>query len=182
MCGLELRSMIGTAAVRLASGGAMKIMLVRHGIAVEREEFSGEDRERPLTEKGRRRARRAFRGLQRLYPHVDRILTSPAVRAHHTARLLCREYPRAELETTDLLLSGGLDYQALVTLLGNKASDITALVGHEPDLTQLASLLLGAPELPCELSKAGVLVIDVSESGRTLETLLTPRILRRVYG
>lgn len=160
----------------------MKIMLVRHGIAVDREEFAGEDRDRPLTEKGRRRARRAFRGLQRLYPEIDRILTSPAVRAHHTARLLRREYPGAQLETTDLLQIGGLDFQALVELIGSQASDVTALVGHEPDLTRLASLLLGAPDLPVELCKAGVLVIDMTEDGRTLETLLTPRVLRRVYG
>ena len=160
----------------------MKIMLVRHAIAVDREEFGGEDRERPLTEKGRRRARRAFRGLQRLYPKIDRILSSPAVRANHTARLLRREYPEADLEVTDLLLPGGLDFQALISLIEQRPSDVIALVGHEPDLTQLAALFLGAPELPLELSKAGVLVMDLAESGRTVETLLTPRILRRVYG
>lgn len=160
----------------------MKIMLVRHAIAVDREEFGGEDRDRPLTEKGRRRARRAFRGLQRLYPEIDRILSSPAVRAHHTARLLRREYSDADMEVTELLSPGGLDFQALVALIEQKPAAVVALVGHEPDLTQLAALFLGAPDLPLELSKGGVLVLDLDEAGRTVETLLTPRVLRRVYG
>ena len=166
----------------MAQEERMKIMLVRHGIAVERGEFTGEDGDRPLTEKGRRRARRAFRGLGRLYPHLDRILSSPAVRAYHTARLLRREYSKAPLETTDLLLPGGLDFQALLALIESQPAEAVALVGHEPDLTQLAALLLGAAALPLELSKAGVLVIDSTINGRTIETLLTPRVLRRVYG
>lgn len=157
----------------------MKIMLVRHAIALDREEFHGEDRDRPLTEKGRKRARRAFAGLRRLYPEITHIITSPALRAHHTARLLRREYPDAELSAADFLLPESLDFEALLLALEGK--ECAAIVGHEPDLTQTAALLLGVSNLPLELSKAGVLVIDDSEGRRTLESLLTPRILRRVY-
>ncbi|MBI5672864.1 MAG: histidine phosphatase family protein, partial [Nitrospirae bacterium] len=44
----------------------MDCILVRHGIAVEPDEWEGAEENRPLTEKGKRRARQAAEGLAAL--------------------------------------------------------------------------------------------------------------------
>jgi phosphohistidine phosphatase len=160
----------------------MKILLIRHAIAVAREEFQGSDLDRPLTDKGKKRARRAFAGLERIYPGIQKIFTSPAVRAHHSARLLKRQYPEAEVHLSDLLLPEAQDDDSILSLIQSHMADTIAIVGHEPNLTRLAGTMLGSHSLPFELSKAGVLVIETDETGSRMESLLTPRILRRVYG
>jgi phosphohistidine phosphatase len=58
----------------------MQLLIVRHAIAMEREEFAKTgrpDSDRPLTDTGRRRMRKNARGLQRISPHPDLIATSP---------------------------------------------------------------------------------------------------------
>ena len=50
----------------------MKLLLIRHAIAVEREAFEGDDGKRPLTREGIGRMRRAARGLARVAAGVLR--------------------------------------------------------------------------------------------------------------
>jgi phosphohistidine phosphatase len=54
-----------------------------------------------------------------------------------------------------------------------------ALVGHEPDLGQLAARLIGAPAGAVSLKKAGVALVALPEDGRAarLQLLLSPRSL-----
>ena len=52
----------------------MNLYLMRHAIAVEPDEFF-EDRERPLSEKGRRRMGKIARNLEKLDLSFDLILT-----------------------------------------------------------------------------------------------------------
>ena len=69
----------------------MQLLVIRHAIAMEREEWakSGRpDSDRPLTDTGRRRMRKNARGLQRVSPHPDVIATSPWLRAADTARVV----------------------------------------------------------------------------------------------
>ena len=119
--------------------------MIRHATAVERIEDASEadDAARPLTDRGRRRFRRAVRGMRRLGLGVDRVLHSPWTRAVQTADLLGRLVdgdladarratphlaapPRGEL-FADLVATGG---------------DRVAVVGHEPWLGELVALLL----------------------------------------
>ena len=55
----------------------MDCVLLRHGIAVERDEWEGPDGDRPLTEHGAKRVRQVAAGLSRLDvqpTHVFRVL------------------------------------------------------------------------------------------------------------
>src|SRR5690349_1646647 len=75
----------------------MRIVVVRHAIAVAPEEFVSADRPdeaRPLTAKGRRRMRRAARGLHRLVPTLDLLAASPYRRAQETAEIVAAAYGR----------------------------------------------------------------------------------------
>jgi 8-oxo-dGTP diphosphatase len=64
------------------------VLLVRHASAGERGEWEGDDRARPLDEKGKLQADRLV-GLLDGY-RIDRILSSPAVRCVATAEPLAR--------------------------------------------------------------------------------------------
>jgi hypothetical protein len=79
----------------------MDLLIVRHGIAEDRETFTTTgkgDAERPLTDTGRRRFRRSARGLKRLVESIDLLGTSPLVRAVETGSILQDVLGRAQIE------------------------------------------------------------------------------------
>lgn len=61
---------------------------VRHGPAVDAQEWRGPDFDRLLTEKGRERMARVANRLAKLHRTLDAIVTSPLVRAKQTASII----------------------------------------------------------------------------------------------
>jgi len=163
----------------------MNLYLMRHGLAVERGTCGYDsDRERPLTSKGERKVRRVAEALMKMEISFDAILSSPLIRSRQTADLLTDEMnSKEEVQLAEHLSPGG----SMKSLVGHLArlsgspQDIL-LVGHEPDLGQLAaSLLTGGDTVSLVFKKGGVakLAIDSLRVGRcaTLEWLLTSRQL-----
>ena len=73
----------------------MDLLVIRHGIAEDREAFAAsgtDDALRPLTDEGRRKMRQVARGLTTLVPALDLLASSPLARARQTADLLARAY------------------------------------------------------------------------------------------
>lgn len=137
-----------------------QLYLVRHGIAAERGKEWPDDSKRPLTHKGIARMREVTAGLQDLEVSFDLILTSPLVRARQTADLLHQGLGGSTpLEETALLAPGGKPADLIELLRSRKKADHVALVGHEPDLGQLAAFLIGA-RAPLVFKKGGVCRID----------------------
>ena len=62
------------------------MILLRHALAGDRDEWVGDDSERPLDERGERQARELVDRLAEL--PIDEILTSPAVRCVQTVQPL----------------------------------------------------------------------------------------------
>jgi 8-oxo-dGTP diphosphatase len=81
----------------------MTLYLVRHAVAVGRSDWSGPDRQRPLTKKGERQAL----GLVDLLAHAEiaRVSTSPAVRCRDTVAPLASKFG-LELHDADELAEG----------------------------------------------------------------------------
>ena len=114
----------------------MQLYVIRHGIAEDRAPDS-DDRSRPLTDDGRKRVRKAIKGLREINIKFDRILTSPWVRAAETAALLeplCDHAPRS----TELLCQS--PRSELLAMIAEQGAD-TAIVGHEPWLGELVAWL-----------------------------------------
>lgn len=164
----------------------MRLLLLRHGIAVEPGSPGyEEDSERPLTAKGDRRMRRVAEGMLTLGLSCDVILTSPYTRARQTADIVARALKCTHgcHPSADLAPDGDVGQ-----LIGQLRADEHSrqgimLVGHEPSLSRLLSTLLsGRPTLPVMLKKGGLCVLDVEtlRLGRCarLLCLLTPRQLR----
>lgn len=137
-----------------------EIYLIRHGIAAERGKEWPDDTKRPLTHKGIARLREIAGGLRELEVSFDLILTSPLVRARQTADLLHQGLGGATpLEETTLLAPGGAPADLVELLRSKKRIERVALVGHEPDLGQLAAFLIGA-RAPFVFKKGGICRID----------------------
>lgn len=163
----------------------MRILLFRHGPAGTRDPLRWpDDRERPLTEKGRARTRRAGEGLAHLEPGISIVFTSPLRRCAETAQLL-REAAgeTATVRPNEALAPGGSWHDVLETLGGAPGADTVVLVGHEPDLGKLAGVLLFGAPAAMPLRKAGACSIEfvahpAPGKGR-LRWFLPPRALRR---
>jgi len=159
-------------------GASPLTLLVRHGRA--QAPASGEDqRQRSLTSAGRRRVRAAVAGLATLGVELDRVYTSPWLRAHETAELM----QPLLAEGGEILSTDGLARPPSDALLGTLEGDRIALVGHEPWLGELCAWLLsGWHEDGRNLSfrKAGVAWLEgPREAGRMqLRAFLPPRFLR----
>ena len=142
----------------------MDCLLVRHGIAVEREEWDGKDVDRPLTEEGNRRVRQVAAGLRRLAVRPTVIYASPARRAVETAQLLHDLLARPSLmEFRDELLPEATPTDLLRLLKSCSSESCVICVGHEPQLGMAAGVLLsGRASASFLLKKAGACPIELS--------------------
>jgi phosphohistidine phosphatase len=163
----------------------MDLYLVRHGVAFSQDPAEWpDDSERPLTPEGEARFRKAARGLRRVVPTVDIVLASPFPRAWRTAELLEKEARWPAPEPSRNLESGRSPVEGIEAIRPHLASASLALIGHEPNLSELASTLLtgNATRLALDLKKGGVANLQLDDGLRrgtaTLRWLLTPRVLR----
>jgi len=140
------------------------------------------DADRPLTDDGRNRFRDAARGLRRLVPTVDVVLSSSFARSWQTAELL-HEVARWPEPTRCAELEVGSTPAAAAAVLAARGERSVAVVGHEPHLSSLASLLCTGSEdaLPLELKKGAVAFLGfhgTTEPGTAiLHWTVPPKIL-----
>ena len=164
----------------------MRLVLLRHGPAGTRNPLSWpNDHERPLTDKGLARTRRACDGLARLEPETAVILSSPLRRCVQTAECLREIMSSPEpVRYTEVLSPGGSWRDVLGALEALHEMSTVALVGHEPDLGRLAGVLLFGAPAALPLRKAGACCIEFETRcapGRgRLRWFLPPRSLRRL--
>jgi phosphohistidine phosphatase len=160
----------------------MNLYIIRHAIAVE-EDSSGDDAQRALTEKGVRKMRQIAKGLRILGVEFDAILSSPYLRAQQTAGILADAFKmKKQVAFSDNLVPMG-NPDLLIAEVNEKYSvDSLAIVGHEPYLSTLISLLV-AKSAPVDmtLKKGGVCRLSTDDLHHshtaTLEWLLTPGVL-----
>ncbi len=147
----------------------MNLFILRHGIAVEFGTPGFEnDADRPLIPKGERRLRAAAAAMKKMELSFDLILSSPFRRARQTAEIVAQELKLKKcLQFSDALACGG----SMKTLIGqlkewNPAPANVLLVGHEPYLSRLISLLVSEDEnVAVDMKKGGLCKLDVAELG-----------------
>jgi phosphohistidine phosphatase len=161
----------------------MRLLIVRHAIAVDPGTPGIKDADRPLTPRGIERFESAAAGLARVLPRPDALLTSPWKRARQTAELLASAYGRLKPVDTPALAGGS--FEALARVIGAYPKDATvAVVGHEPWLSALLARLIGSPEPDrLEFKKGGVALVEIDgrlEDGGRLLAYLPPKLMRRL--
>ena len=145
----------------------MLLLLIRHADAGTRDpDCWPDDRDRPLSPKGRKTQRKVSRALGKLGLVPTRVLTSPWTRARQTADILVKELG---LETAPVpvdALATDPDPVRLADDIGDPGPDaIVALVGHSPWIEELAALLLTDSKtgLRVDFPKSGVMGIDLEK-------------------
>jgi phosphohistidine phosphatase len=163
----------------------VELLLVRHGIAEERDPSRWpDDRGRPLTAEGAAKFRKEASLLGSLVPTVDRLLTSDLTRATQTADILHEELGWPAPEAIAELSPGTSSERTARILEQLSGAEAAALVGHEPDLSELASYLLtgDSNSAAIELKKGGVISLGVDPAAAPGDAVLywsiPPRVLR----
>lgn len=157
----------------------MKIYFLRHGQAGNREDWHGDDFDRPLTTDGIKRMGREAETIGDLDLELDVIITSPLARAKQTAQIVADELDMEDRLVEDHNLGLDFDFDRLRNLIAAHRDAVAImLVGHEPSMSRTIGQLIGGAKI--DLKKGGLARIDLaSPSSGTGELvwLIPPRIL-----
>ena len=144
----------------------MHLYLIRHGIAVDREDPNcPPDTERPLTPKGMKRSHAAALGLRALGVKPNAVLTSPWLRAVQTAEIFCEiiGYSSKKIIRTDALKGTSAPADLLRELQAMKAK-VVLCFGHEPHLHLVIGHVLHTSAKITELKKAGLALLELDRA------------------
>jgi phosphohistidine phosphatase len=160
----------------------MNLYLMRHAHALDVGEAGiKRDRDRPLSRKGTEIAREVAQFLTRHDIKLDLIATSPLVRARQTAGIIAGEQGDIPLEICPAMAPAEL-HEDILHWLHHCPFDSVMLVGHMPDLSELASVLIcKQPPAGLAFKKAAVcrIVFDHRPTAGhgALEWLLPPSLI-----
>jgi len=163
----------------------MELYIVRHGIAVDREDPKcPADPERFLTDEGIEKTRQVAKGVAEVAAVPDLMISSPYLRAIQTAELFATalEYPKQKIRKSDLLLPGAEPLQLFRELSKDKDLSTVFVFGHAPHLDDLLATAIASKHHITSLKKAGVALVElkrlVPPTGE-LVWLATPKLLRK---
>ncbi|HTI38328.1 MAG TPA: phosphohistidine phosphatase SixA [Vicinamibacterales bacterium] len=162
----------------------VEVYLIRHGLAEERGAEWPDDSKRPLTADGMSKLRKEARGLRALDVEFDVILSSPLVRTRQTADVLIEVLDtKAPVTLSDALAPAGTPAAVIQEIVKHARKGRIALVGHEPNLGELAAQLIHA-RAPLTFKKGGVCRIDFDvlppKGVGSLVWFLPPKVLRNI--
>lgn len=163
----------------------MRLYLMRHGIAIDREDPDcPPEAERYLTPRGMERTRVAAKGLRELNVKPTAWLTSPLVRAVQTGEIVCDvlHLDPKQLRATDALKSEAKPSR-LVDELSKLSDESVICFGHAPHMDEFIAHAVKAAAAFTALKKAGVACLEIASLSplqANLEWLLTSRALRHL--
>jgi phosphohistidine phosphatase len=145
----------------------MKLYIIRHAIAIERERGIT-DEDRYLTPRGRESFRLNAKTFAKKGISLDFIVTSPLVRCVQTADILAEalDFSGELMAARDL--APGFDLQGLYRVISSCAgAQKIAIIGHEPDLGILVESLLKL-EGAFSLKKGMIVALDLDPQQKNM--------------
>jgi phosphohistidine phosphatase len=114
---------------------------------------------------------------------LEKIVTSPLPRARATAEIVADALDLKNLLETSNVLHTGSGAAAIHRWLRERTEDRLMVVGHNPTLSDLVSLLVMGTVQPqiCDLKKGGIAALTRTAAAKDLYDILwiaTPRLLR----
>ena len=143
----------------------MDLYLIRHADALALGDAGvSDDADRPLSPDGEAQAKHLGKVLKKQGIALDRLYTSPLVRARQTAELMAAAWKRSDLtvELCDALEPGSRP-RKLSRFLLKQEGERVGLVGHMPHLATFLGWLIGDKEVQIEMAKAGVAHLTCGE-------------------
>jgi phosphohistidine phosphatase len=128
--------------------------------------------------------RKEAKGLNELEVAVDLIITSPLVRTRQTADIIAEVLTaKPAVVTSDALAPAGTTTGVIQDIVKHSRKGRIALVGHEPNMGELAARLIGARSL-MPFKKGAVCRIDFEvlppKGIGELRWFMPPRVLRKL--
>jgi phosphohistidine phosphatase len=163
----------------------MRLLLMRHGKASAL--GAQADADRPLAPEGEEQAARAARALVRLGVSPELVLASPLLRCRRMAEIVAERLGLAagRVRFAAGLAPGAAPRAMLDAVRSSDPCDVVLLVGHQPDLENLASfLLVGRNQARLRLPPGGCGCLEAAAPAppATLDWWLTPEQLRWIAG
>ncbi len=163
----------------------MFLYLIRHADAGDANLTQwADDRQRPLSEDGAKKFRQAAKKFKRIVPSVDVMLSSSLVRAWQTAKILEEEAGWIAPKRFEALEGGG-EGEVIKALKPYMKRERIVLVGHEPTMSALVSLLIAGDmnRSVMEMKKGSIACIEIDslQAGiGVLKWLLTVKVMREL--
>ena len=163
----------------------MRLYIVRHGIAIDREDpKSPADPERYLIEEGIKKSRQMAKGIAGMGATADLLVSSPYVRAMQTAEIFADafDYPKQKIRQSNALLPGADPGRLFQELAKQKGSESVFCFGHAPQLDRVIAEALGLKHQVTTLKKSGVALIElqgVTSPRGLLEWVAVPKMFRK---
>jgi phosphohistidine phosphatase len=149
----------------------MRCYFLRHGFAVEADEWSGPDFDRPLTREGQERMTRAANTIAALRLKIDVIVSSPLVRAKQTAVIVAQRLKIQDRLVEDERLGGGFGPSHLAGILAeHRGADAVMLVGHEPGMSQTVGAIVGGASI--DFKKGSLACVTVPDPATLVAELV----------
>ncbi len=144
----------------------MLLYLLRHGDAGDSLTSPLQDDARKLTPAGKEKTRAVVRAAKAMnYPAPRAIATSPLTRAQETANIAQEEFaPMAHFEETRVLVpSAAMEVTLAYIMMMSEKYETLMLVGHDPHMTSLASLLVSGSTRPAiEMKKSSLAIFEIT--------------------
>ncbi|HMD02341.1 MAG TPA: phosphohistidine phosphatase SixA [Candidatus Baltobacteraceae bacterium] len=157
----------------------MRCYFLRHGLAGDREDWQGDDSERPLTAEGIEKMGREAKTIAALKLQLDAIVTSPLTRARQTAEIVAKELKLRDRLVEDDNLGLAFDLEHLTNVLEKHAgANSIMLVGHDPSMSETIGQLIGNARV--EMKKGSLACVEIatpSSRNGVLTFLLPPKVL-----
>ncbi len=153
----------------------MHVYLIRHAHAEE----GKDDAARPLSKKGHKQIRRIGRFLRKTKAlDATEFWHSALARSRETAESLAKKL-KSDARLVKVSGIENDDDPALIAAKLAKARHSVAVIGHDPHLSALASLMVsGKAEPPCiSINKGAILLLERRENRWVVQWQVTPELL-----
>jgi len=158
----------------------MRCYFLRHGLAGDPEQWSGDDAARPLTAEGKERMAREAKTIAALGLELDAIVTSPLLRAKQTATIVADKLKMRDRLSEDARLGIAFDVRALRAILEEHATATAVLlVGHEPSMSRTIGSVIGG-HARIDLKKGSLACVNFGDPDSLmgeLVWLVPPKVL-----
>ncbi len=140
----------------------MRLILVRHAKAEDREKWIGkDDLKRPLTKKGVKQAKQLAKYIGKKYPDVDAIISSLALRACDTAKYIAKK----QAHCTFLVTPNINPEEGIEGFLKNKDEieedwQTLVVVAHEPAISEFVRFICAKGTLNLCVGKGCVVELE----------------------
>lgn len=157
----------------------MKVLVIRHAIAQEREDFKLFDNDlRPLTSKGKKEFEKVSKCYKKLYPDIEEIYSSSLLRATETSDILKKKYKKNYKIIEELRPEG--KSESLLKKLKNSKKNFVVIVGHEPSLSEfIGYAVTGKKKSIVEMKKGGACLLEIGRSSKIV-TLHSPKNILKI--